>query len=191
MTLVCEEDQQFEAHKIILAACSPFFQRVLKGTKHSYPVIYMRGLKPNDLNLELISYNSNKNIPENSCKIVFISEGKQMEKHDFNTTLSKRITAAFENKKDEVIASFSESQSFWVISTSQDSEKNRKLGIALYKSLEKNNCELSYLDSFKELAESVKNSFLEGLLMGSYQFNSYQKKKEKKELKVYISNESY
>lgn len=148
-------------------------------------------MKNSYLNLELISYNSNKNIPENSCKIVFISEGKQMEKHDFNTTLSKRITAAFENKKDEVIASFSESQSFWVISTSQDSEKNRKLGIALYKSLEKNNCELSYLDSFKELAEGVKNSFLEGLLMGSYQFNSYQKKKEKKELKVYISNESY
>lgn len=148
-------------------------------------------MKNSYLNLELISYNSNKSIPENSCKIVFISEGKQMEKHDLNTSLSKRITAAFENKKDEVIASFSESQSFWVISTSQDSEKNRKLGIALYKSLEKNNCELSYLDSFKELAEGVKNSFLEGLLMGSYQFNSYQKKKEKKELKVYISNESY
>ena len=25
VTLVCEEDHQIEAHKIILAACSPFF----------------------------------------------------------------------------------------------------------------------------------------------------------------------
>ena len=49
VTLVCEENQQFEAHIIILAACSPFFKRVLKENKHSHPMIYMRGLKPNDL----------------------------------------------------------------------------------------------------------------------------------------------
>ena len=49
VTLVCEEDVEIEAHKIILSASSPFFNRVLKKNKHSHPMIYMRGLKAKDL----------------------------------------------------------------------------------------------------------------------------------------------
>ena len=49
VTLVCEEDQKIEAHRIILSACSPFFSRVLKRTKQPNPIIYMRGLKAKDL----------------------------------------------------------------------------------------------------------------------------------------------
>ena len=49
VTLLCEEDQQIEAHKIILSACSPFFSSVLKRTNQSHPMIYMRGLKASDL----------------------------------------------------------------------------------------------------------------------------------------------
>ena len=49
VTLVCEEDQHIEAHRIILSACSPFFRTVLKRKKHSHPWIYMRGLKAKDL----------------------------------------------------------------------------------------------------------------------------------------------
>lgn len=56
--------------------------------------------------------------------------------------------------------------------------------------MEKGNCDFSYLEGLKDLPDNQKNSFLEGLLLGSYQFNSYKKKKkkEKKELKVFISN---
>ena len=49
VTLVCEEDQQVEAHRIILSACSPFFSRVLKKNKQPNPIIYMRGVKAKDL----------------------------------------------------------------------------------------------------------------------------------------------
>ena len=49
VTLACEDGQQFEAHKVILAASSPFFQRLLKRRKHPHPLIYMRGLKSEDL----------------------------------------------------------------------------------------------------------------------------------------------
>jgi hypothetical protein len=49
VTLVCEDDQQIEAHKIILSANSPFFSQFLKRNKHSHPMIYMRGLKAKDL----------------------------------------------------------------------------------------------------------------------------------------------
>ena len=44
VTLVCEEDQEIEAHKLILTACSPFFSKLLKNN-HAHPMIYMRGVK--------------------------------------------------------------------------------------------------------------------------------------------------
>jgi hypothetical protein len=49
VTLVCEEDQQLEAHRNILATSSPFFNTVLKKNKHSHPMIYMRGVKAKEL----------------------------------------------------------------------------------------------------------------------------------------------
>ena len=49
VTLVCEENKQIEAHKIILTACSPFFSSVLRKNRHSHPMIYMRGLNARHL----------------------------------------------------------------------------------------------------------------------------------------------
>ena len=45
VTLVSGENQPIEAHKIILAAFSPFFKYFLRHTKNSHTMIYMRGLK--------------------------------------------------------------------------------------------------------------------------------------------------
>ena len=47
--LACEEDKQVEAHKVILAASSTFFQNLLKRNKHEHPLIYMKGMKYEDL----------------------------------------------------------------------------------------------------------------------------------------------
>ena len=49
VTLASEDGQQVEAHKVILAASSPFFQKLLGRNKHSHPLIYMRGVKSEDL----------------------------------------------------------------------------------------------------------------------------------------------
>ena len=49
VTLVCEDGKQMETHKVILATSSPFFQNLLKKNKHPHPLIYMRGMKSEDL----------------------------------------------------------------------------------------------------------------------------------------------
>ena len=49
VTLACEDGQQLEAHKVILAASSPFFQNLLTKNKHHHPLIYMKGAKFEDL----------------------------------------------------------------------------------------------------------------------------------------------
>merc|ERR1712129_271347 len=49
VTLACEDGQQVAAHKVILASASPFFLDLLKRNTHPHPLIYMRGIKPEDL----------------------------------------------------------------------------------------------------------------------------------------------
>ena len=49
VTLVCEDGKQVEAHKVILANSSPFFQHILRKNKHINPLVYMRGVKSDDL----------------------------------------------------------------------------------------------------------------------------------------------
>ena len=49
VTLACEEGHQVEAHKVILGAASPFFQNLLLRNNHTHPLIYMRGMKYDEL----------------------------------------------------------------------------------------------------------------------------------------------
>ena len=49
VTLACEDGQQVEAHKVVLVASSPFFLNILKRNKHTHPLIYMRGVSPENL----------------------------------------------------------------------------------------------------------------------------------------------
>ena len=49
VTLAYEDGQQVEAHKVILAASSPFFEKILKRNKSPHPLIYLRGFKSDDL----------------------------------------------------------------------------------------------------------------------------------------------
>jgi len=49
ITLACEDGEQVEAHKVIHAASSPFFHTLLRRNKHAHPLIYMKGVKSEDL----------------------------------------------------------------------------------------------------------------------------------------------
>ena len=48
VTLACG-DEQLQAHKVILSACSPFFRTILKRNPHTHPLLYLRGVKYTDL----------------------------------------------------------------------------------------------------------------------------------------------
>ena len=49
VTLVAEDGQRIEAHRIILTACSAFFSSVIMESKNTHPIIYMRGLTAKEL----------------------------------------------------------------------------------------------------------------------------------------------
>ena len=81
VTLACEDGQQMEAHKVILAVSSPFFQRLLKKNKHPHPLIYMRGIKSEDL-MSIINflYQGEANVCQDDLdRFLAIAEELQLE----------------------------------------------------------------------------------------------------------------
>ena len=52
VTLVCGDGKQIEAHRIILASASPFFEAIFRKDTHPHPRIYIRGL--NSVELEQV-----------------------------------------------------------------------------------------------------------------------------------------
>ena len=81
VTLACEDGQQVEAHKVILAASSPFFQKLLGRNKHPHPLIYMRGVKSDDL-LAIVDflYRGEANVfQENLDSFLAIAEELQLK----------------------------------------------------------------------------------------------------------------
>ena len=44
VTLVSDDEVQFQAHKVVLSASSPFFKNVLKKSPHEHPLIYLNGV---------------------------------------------------------------------------------------------------------------------------------------------------
>jgi len=46
--LACD-DEQIQAHKVILSACSPFFRNILRKHQHQNPLLYLKGVKYTDL----------------------------------------------------------------------------------------------------------------------------------------------
>jgi len=48
VTIACD-DEQIQAHKVILSACSPFFRNVLRRNPHQHPLLYLKSVKFTDL----------------------------------------------------------------------------------------------------------------------------------------------
>ncbi len=45
VTLVCDDQTQFKAHKIVLRACSPVFKKIIDNNPSQHPLIYLRGIQ--------------------------------------------------------------------------------------------------------------------------------------------------
>ena len=76
VTLACEDGQQVEAHKLILAASSPVFEIILQRNKHSHPWIYFRGFQNQDLQaiLDFVYYGEANISQENLDSFFAIAE---------------------------------------------------------------------------------------------------------------------
>ena len=49
VTLVCDDNNQVAAHKLVLSACSDFFKTVFQNNKHQNPLICLEGISSKEL----------------------------------------------------------------------------------------------------------------------------------------------
>ena len=101
VTLVCEDGQQMEAHRVVLASSSPFFQKMMERLNHPHPLIYMRGLTPEDLAAMLdFIYFGEANVTEEKVEnFLLIADDLQIkgltnhaENYDHNQVDQKSLT---------------------------------------------------------------------------------------------------
>ena len=118
VTLACEDVQQVEAHKVVLIASSPFFLNLLKKNKHPHPLVFMRGVKYEDLvSMVDFLYHGEANVyQENLDSFLTIAEELKLEglkkQEEFGcppekisneylsqvTDKSKKVNPTFENR---------------------------------------------------------------------------------------------
>ena len=49
VTLVSDDHEQIQSHKVVLSACSSFFKPILKNNSHSHPLIFLNGIDSTNL----------------------------------------------------------------------------------------------------------------------------------------------
>ena len=49
VTLVCDDQTQLPAHKIVLSACSPILGNILLNNPHPHPLLYLRGVRKQEM----------------------------------------------------------------------------------------------------------------------------------------------
>ena len=81
VTLAFDDGSQIEAHKVILASSSPFFMNLLVRNRHVHPLIYMRGMKSEDLAaiVDFLYYGETTVCQENLESVLSIAEDLKLE----------------------------------------------------------------------------------------------------------------
>ena len=113
VTLVCEDGQQVEAHKVVLISSSPFFLNLLKRNKHPHPLVYMRNLKyENLLSMVDFLYHGEANVhQENLDTFLAMADELQLkglekrEEDDFDTVSNGQIPQESETTNNPIATS--------------------------------------------------------------------------------------
>ena len=117
VTLVSEDGEQVEAHKVILAASSPFFRNLLKKKKHAHPLIFMRGVKSEELAAIIdFLYNGEANVFQQNLES-FLALAEQFQ--------LKGLTG----QESDLSETYQKPNPFQAISTFEEESKRSKPGV--------------------------------------------------------------
>ena len=93
VTLACEDGQQIEAHKVILASSSPFFKKILQKSKHQHPLIYLKGFQSKDFLsiLDFLYFGEADVLQEDMDSFLAIAEEIQLKGLNGQTTSTDMV----------------------------------------------------------------------------------------------------
>ena len=104
VTLVSEDGQQFEAHKVILSTSSPVLSNILKTTSQSNPLIMLMGFQAKELHILLdFMYSGTANVSYDSLDD-FLDQAKELKIYG----LTEGPGLKTEEQKNNLIMDFDE-----------------------------------------------------------------------------------
>jgi len=102
VTIACG-DNQIQGHKVILSACSPFFRSILKKNPHQHPLLYLKGVKYEEILLVLnFMYHGEVNVAQDELNsFLSVAEDLQVKglTQNQNQTKSSRVPDESNNAK--------------------------------------------------------------------------------------------
>jgi len=99
VTLVCDDERQVNAHKVILSACSPFFRNLLIRNPHQKPLIYLKGIRFEELKTVLkFMYLGEAQLPQEELT-AFLSAAKELQVKGLNCDDGSGKVATPNNKR--------------------------------------------------------------------------------------------
>ena len=89
VTLVCEDDKQIKAHKVILSSSSSFFRRILIRNPHQHPLLYLKGISYSDLqSVVRFLYFGEAEIAQDNLE-TFLEAAKEFEIEGLNMKIAR------------------------------------------------------------------------------------------------------
>ena len=114
-----------------------------------------------------------------------------MIRDNFSLHFAKKIKVAIESKKTEIFSFFTEKQHIVIANTSDETEKWRIAGANLYKKLKTEKVETAHFLGLNDLNSTLKNAFLEGLILSSYHFDKYKKDAKSEVIAISIAKSDF
>ena len=116
VTLACDDGKQLFAHRLVLAASSPFFQEIFKN-KHAHSIIYMRGVKSDDLKdvVDFLYFGEANLYQENLDSFLALADELQLKGLKGRSYPDQEVNAIEEHKNTKMELGTRTDRKFWKI----------------------------------------------------------------------------
>ena len=105
VTLACE-DEEIQAHKVILSACSPFFLKLFRRHPHQHPLLYLKNVKYGDLQAVLnFMYHGEVNVAQEELNsFLTVAEDLKVKGLTQKNSESQESKQPFKSAKDTSVS---------------------------------------------------------------------------------------
>jgi len=128
VTLVSDDNIQFQAHKLVLGACSPILKELLQANPHSHPFLYLRGVKQEHLkSLLQFMYTGETVVAQNINDVLDIAKDLQIKELAPAEIVTEEIVMKSEDHQDLQIKELSlEIVMEEIVTKSEDQHEDEK-----------------------------------------------------------------
>jgi len=152
VTLVSDDNEEIEAHKLILSACSSFFKTILKRRKHQHPLIYIKGTNSSELSAILdFMYQGEVNVEQKNLEKFLEAASDLKIKGLTRDTVGEQVSTVYSGSTNHALQSHSNSSNLLQSSNLQSYEEISKVGMGM----EYSETQVRKVESFDDLASST------------------------------------